>query len=187
MANFNKFLDQSLDASKLRLDALSQRAGEIETNLYGIQSTLSARRVADASGLEKDLRMEFAGRHIVFKSYAGLSNDEPFWLCEQLVEIAAKAGVNPENKCATEPIGAIPMTNLLIEAPNMEEGQLLTSILKKERVLNGWAVGRVTGWSVELLTNPELIVMVGVRPSIPLLPKRRVRNTIVPSKPKANP
>jgi hypothetical protein len=154
-----------------KLDTLSASADDLSNDLDGIQDTISARQVADEKGLEDDLRKDFKGRHIVFKSYAGLGDTEPFWLCEQLLEIAKKAEVEPVGKCATEPLGAVPVTHVRIDAPTIAEGQHLAMLLKKQKVLNGWSIARVPGFGVTLRGGiPDVAVMVGVRPSIPSYP-----------------
>lgn len=168
---------RELGASEENIASLSSQANEIGVYVNAIESTISARRVADDKGLENDLRADFKGSHIIFKSNAGLGDDEPFWLCSQLVEIAKKADVHPVNECATEPIGRFATTNLAIDAPTIEEAQHLAMVLKKQRVLNGWQVGRVPGWAVSLRGGLPLTVMVGVRPSVPFMPNADVLKT----------
>lgn len=166
--------DASKQAGKIRgrLTSLSSEAEDLGIDLDAMEATISARRVTDEKGLEEDLRREFKGRHIVFKSYAGLSSDEPFWLCSQLFQIATKAEVEPINRCATVPIPQIPATNISIDAPTIEEGQKLGMVLKKQRVDEGWRIGRVPGFLVMLHGGmPELAVLVGVRPSMPFFPQ----------------
>lgn len=166
--------EASKQAGKIkgRLTSLSSEADDLGIDLDAMEATISARRVTDEKGLEEDLRKEFKGRHIVFKSYAGLGSDEPFWLCSQLFQIATKAEVEPINRCATVPIPQVPATNISIDAPTIEEGQELGMVLKKQRVDEGWQIGRVPGFLVMLHGGmPELAVLVGVRPSIPFFPQ----------------
>ena len=169
--------DAVVKADKIagKLSTLSDEADDLGIDLDGIQATISARRVADEKGLEDDLRNGFRGRHIVFKSYMGLGSDEPFWLCEQLLDIAKKADVDPVDKCASEPLRQIPVTNIQIDAPTIEEGQRLSNVLKKQRVEDGWVIGRVPGFSVTLRGGiSELAVLVGVRPSVPMFPQLKM-------------
>lgn len=130
---------------------------------------LSARRVQDESGLENDLRKEFSGEHITFDSYVG--DEEAYWLCSQLVEIARKAGVDSKDECAAKQLSKrLPITDLHIDAPTIDEGQRLAMVLKKTK--------RVPGYFVGLNVAPEVTVTVGVKPSIPLFPmvKRTASN-----------
>lgn len=136
--------------------ANARREAEIAENV------ISARRVRDEQGLETDLAKEFKGKSIAFKSYAAISDDEPFWLCSQLVTIAKRAGVLAEDNCATEPIPQIPVVDLLITAPTHEEAFRLIRILKKPL--------RVPGIFVSSNEGPQLTVLVGVKEDFPLWP-----------------
>jgi hypothetical protein len=156
------------DGAKTKADAVGLEAGQAETKITEVDRRaddlayfLSARRVQDESGLESDLRKEFAGQHIAFDSYVG--DDEAYWLCWQLSEIARKAGVDSKDECASKQLlRQLPITDLHISAPTIEEGQRLSTVLKRPH--------RVPGLVVSLNVAPELIVTVGVKPSVPLFP-----------------
>jgi hypothetical protein len=124
---------------------------------------LSARRVRDEDGLKKDFEQKFKSKSIVFKSYAATTDgQESFWLCEQLEGIARKAGVNSQDKCATEQLPRLPSNDLLISAPTHDEAFRLGWILK--------GPGRVPGYSVGENEGPQLTVLIGIKESLPLWP-----------------
>ena len=164
--------------AKTKADAVGVEADQAQTKIAGVDRHadvlayfLSARRVQDESGLENDLRKEFRGEHITFDSYVG--DEEAYWLCSQLAEIARKAGVDSKDECAAKQLSnRLPITDLHISAPTIDEGQRLLMVLKKLK--------RVPGYSVGLHVAPEVTVTVGVKPSIPLFPmvKRTASKTI---------
>jgi hypothetical protein len=148
-------------ALKTQLGALSKRAEGIDKSLEGVEWAVSARRVQDVDGLTADLKKKFHGRRIVLKSYFG--NDDDFWLCSQLVDIARKAEMDPQNECSHEPKPSVPVTDMLVGAPTIEEAQSFSMVLKKPR--------RVPGVFVALHTDPVLTILVGVQPAVPLWPR----------------
>ena len=87
--------------------AANELAGQAQEKVRAVNKraeaiawVISARRVQDVDGLSNDLKKEFKGRRIVITSYFG--NEEGYWLCSQLVDIAQKAGMEEQDKCATE-------------------------------------------------------------------------------------
>ena len=143
------------DAQK-KAEALGKEADILEY-------VLSARRVQDEVGLENDLRKDFKGRHIAFRSYVG--DEEAFWLCSQLTDIANKAGVGlgPQFECGSEPLSYAPIADFLIKG-SREEAMLLSQILT--------GPGRVPGGIISLSEAPEITVLVGVKRSFLLWPKK---------------
>ncbi len=152
--------------AQIKVDAVGKRAEEIDTDLTAVDWIISARRVQDVDGLTSDLKREFRGRHIVLTSYTGLTSDESFWVCIQLVEIAKKAEVDGQNECANEPIRGVPETDLSIRGPNHDELEKLARILAKPK--------RVIGYFVGMSERPVLTILVGVRGSIPIWPPKRL-------------
>lgn len=150
-----------------KLDAVSKRAEGIDTGLTMVDWLISARRIRDVDGLTADLKREFKRRHIVITSYAGLTSDESFWLCSQLVKIAETADVDPQNECAEEPIRGVPVADLAILGPNHDESQKLAMILMQQP-------GRIIGHFVTTSEGPVLTILVGVRESIPIWPPKRL-------------
>lgn len=154
--------------AKIKADAVGVEADQAQTKIAGVDRRadvlayfLSARRVRDESGLESDLRKQFKGEHITFDSYVG--DEEAYWLCSQLVEIAGKAGVVAKDECAAKQLlTRLPITDLHISAPTDDEGMRLSMVLKKPE--------RVPGYGVGLNVAPEVTVTVGAKPSIPLFP-----------------
>lgn len=152
--------------AQIKVDAVAKRAEEIDTDLTAVDWIISARRIQDVDGLTSDLKREFRGRHMILTSYAGLSSDESFWLCSQLVEIAKNAEVDGENECANEPIRGVPVTDLSIRGPNHAELEKLSTILAKPRGIIGYFVG--------MSERPVLTILVGARGSIPTWPPKRL-------------
>jgi hypothetical protein len=162
-----------------KADIVGLEANEAERKIADVKKradvltwVLSARRVQDADGLEKDLREKFKGRHITFSSYVG--DEEPFWLCSQLADIAQNAGVVSTHRCATEPISGFPIADLHVVAPTIEEAMNLA------RVFEG--PNRVLGLGASLNIGDELKIFVGPKQSIPLLtkPKAADRKSVRP-------
>jgi hypothetical protein len=159
---------KAADGAKTKADAVGVEADQTQTKIAGVDRRadvlayfLSARRVQDESGLENDLRKEFRGEHIAFDSYVG--DEEAYWLCSQLARIAQKASVDSKDECATKQLSKrLPITDLHISAPTIDEGQRLSMVLKKPK--------RVPGYFVGLNVAPEVTVTVGVKPSTPLFP-----------------
>jgi hypothetical protein len=111
--------------------------------------------------LERGTLNPFSGGHITFDSYVG--DEEAYWLCSQLAEIALKAGVESKDECAEKRLSTrLPITDLHISAPTIDEGQRLSMVLKKTRCVPGYFVG--------FNAAPEVTVTVGAKPSIPLFP-----------------
>lgn len=153
----------SADAADAALSRVQKQVSGVEKEADAVEFAVSARLVQDVDGLTADLRNGFKGQLVVFKSYSG--NEEGFWLCSQLVDVARKAELNAQDMCATEQIRNIPTTDLLITAPTIEEAQKLSTPLKKPR--------RVTGYFVSLNEGPIRTVFVGIKPMMPLwLPDR---------------
>jgi hypothetical protein len=162
----------------LKADAVSKKVGQINAALSEAEFIISARRIQDENGLESDLAKGFKGRYIVFESYMG--DEEAYWLCAQLLGIAQKAGVNAKDECATRPLlKQLPITDLHISAPTFDEAKRLSMILKK--------TGRVPGYFVGLNEAPEVTVTIGVKPSVPLWPKKAQQNDKPTSKASAEP
>lgn len=128
-----------------------------------IESIISARRVQDVDDLTSDLRNGFKQERVIFKSYIG--DEEAFWLCVQLVSIAEKAEMDAQGECATEVVKGIPVTNLLITAPSIDEAFRFSMPFKRP--------GRVPGYGVGLREGPILTVLIGARPSIPMWPPQK--------------
>lgn len=142
------------DKAETRIAVLDKRADVLA-------SVLSARRVQDEAGLGSDLKENFKGRSIAFDSYIG--DEEAYWLCSQLESIAQKAGVDAKDECATRRLSKqLPMTDLHIGAPSIDEARRLSMVLKRP--------GRVPGYFVGFNVEPEITVTVGVKPSTPLYP-----------------
>ena len=146
--------------------ALAKQAEEIDADFGRMQWIISARRVRDVDGLTTDLKNGFKGQRVVLRSYIG--SQEAFWLCRQLVEIAKNAEMNPQDECATQQITRVPVTDLLISAPSHEEAEKFAWPLKKP--------GRVAGYLVEMNEGPVLTVLVGVKPSFPVWPRKGARS-----------
>jgi hypothetical protein len=151
-----------------RAEAVGKEADEAETRIAALDKradvladVLSARRIRDEIGLGNDLSKEFQGRSVAFDSYIG--DEEAYWLCSQLENIAQKAGVDAKDECATKRLSKqLPIVDLHISAPSIDEAQRLSLVLKRP--------GRVPGIFVGFNVEPEIIVTVGVKPSIPLYP-----------------
>jgi hypothetical protein len=142
------------DEAETRIAALNKRADVLAY-------VLSARRVRDEVGLGRDLNKEFKGRSIAFDSYIG--DEEAFWLCSQLENVAQKAGVHAKDECATKRLSKqLPIVDLHISAPSIGEAQHLSMVLKRP--------GRVPGYFVGINVEPEITVTVGVKPTTPLDP-----------------
>lgn len=166
---------ETADAAKLEADKAQTKIAGVDRRANVLAYFLSARRVQDESGLENDLRKEFGGEHIAFDSYVG--DEEAYWLCAQLVEISKKAGVDSKDECATKQLSRqLPITDLHISAPTIDEGQRLSMILKKPK--------RVPGYFVGLNVAPEVTVTVGVKPSIPLFPMVKKAKSSKSAKPR---
>ena len=153
--------NDAADKAQEKTGAVAKRAEEIDKSLEYMQWLNSARRVQDVDGLSDDLKKEFKGRRIVLRSYFG--NEEGFWLCSQLVDTARKAGMDVQDECANEQLKAVPVTDLLIRAPSIEEAESLSMILK--------GPGRIPGLFVGLSEGPVLTILVGVKPSFPIWPR----------------
>lgn len=160
--------------AKRDTDAVSRKAKEIDADLDAVRLAVSSRSIQDTEGLKKDLAREYKGRLIAFKSYAGDSDNESFALCITLMALSQEAGVNTRNGCATEPRTSVLQTDLEIMATSTAAAGRLGDILKKPR--------RVSGFSITLRAyeGPEMIVLVGAKPRLPLWPK-----TVVKKPPKA--
>ena len=159
---------KTADGAKIKADAVGVEADQAQIKIAGVDRRadvlayfLSARRVQDESGLESDLRKEYRGEHITFDSYVG--DEEAYWLCSKLVGIAQKAGVDFKDECAAKQLSTrLPITDLHISAPTIDEGQRLSMVFKKPN--------RVPGLFVGLNVAPEVTVTIGAKPSIPLFP-----------------
>lgn len=157
----------SARAGKAQSDvsATEREAKELDKDLDAVRWVVSARRIQDEDGLEQDLR-QFKGIPIVFDSYVG--DEEAYWLCAQLANIAHKAGVESKDECAMKLLSKdLPITDLHISAPTTEEALRLSMLLKKP--------GRVPGIFVGINQAPEITVTVGVKPSVPMWPKTTPR------------
>jgi len=66
---------------------------KIDADLAQTEWIISARRVQDVDGLTTDLKNGFKRPGVVLRSYIG--DEEGFWLCTQLVDIAKKQGWTP--------------------------------------------------------------------------------------------
>jgi hypothetical protein len=146
------------------VNVIGKRAKLIDADLTTVQWLISARRIQDVDGAVADLRNGFHGRDIILKSYSG--DVEGYWLCEQLVDIAKKAEMRPQDICANELMRGVPVTDLLVGAPSIEEAQKLSVPLKKPR--------RVEGYFAGLQESPALSVLVGVKQSFPIWPPKRL-------------
>lgn len=151
------------DESKRKIVDVNKRAGVLTY-------MLSARRVNDEKGLENDLKAGFVGAHITFDSYVG--DQEAYLLCAQLARIALKAGVEATDACATRHVSRIPISDLHVDAPTLDEAERLSGVLMKP--------GRVLGRFVGFNFTPAIVVTVGVKAPVPLL-------TPMPKPPKRNP
>lgn len=155
-----KTAHEEADAARVEADAVSAKAGQINASLAMVQWGLGARHILNEPGLENDLEREFKGKIVVFTSY--VQDEEAFSLCKQLVSYAGKpeVGVIAEDECAAEPLPPyLPITNLRITAPSIEEAQRLGMIIKR---------AGVAGWVVNLGLTPEITVLVGREAAIPL-------------------
>ncbi len=153
--------NDSAIAASGAVDQAQRKIADVNKRADALAYFLSARRVEDESGLENDLRTEYAGKRISFDSYVG--DEEAYWLCSQLAAIAGKAGVDSKDECATKPLEKlVPLTDLHIGAPTIQEAQRLSMVLKKQM--------RVPGHVVTLDVETGLTVTVGVKPSVPLYP-----------------
>jgi hypothetical protein len=151
---------QSAKAAHEQLGAVSKDADAIKAELTMAQWALGARHVVDQADLENGLRKEFKGRRIVFKSY--VLDDEAFLLCRQYVSAATKpeVGVIVADECADEALPLhLPVSDLRITAPTIDEAQRLGMILKRPGV---------SGWVINLGLSPKITVLVGRHASIPL-------------------
>jgi hypothetical protein len=155
-------VSKEADQAEAKVTSVTKRAGEIEKQLDTVEYVLSARRVQDEDGLVNELRREYKGRDIALRSYSG--DEEAFWLCDQLTRIAEKALLNAKFECGAEPLPRIPMADIQIKAPSIEEAQRLSHFLKKPM--------RVPGIFVDLGIAPELTVLIGVKKSYPLWPTK---------------
>lgn len=119
------------DAATSRVAMVSTKAAQIDGHLTWVEYILSARFVQDEDGLRDELKKDFKESHIAFRSYFG--DEEAFWLCRQLAQIADKAGVEPRFECGMEPPVMVPITGLSIKAPTIEETEHLGMILVRPR------------------------------------------------------
>ena len=167
---------QKANAAGAETDALSKRAKRINQELTMAQWALGARHVSDESGLENGLNKEFKGKLIIFKSY--VQDEEAFLLCRQFVSAAAKreVGVIAVDECADEPLPPhLPVSDLRITAPTIDEAMRLAGILKRPGV---------SGWVVNLGVSQEITVLAGRQASIPLFwpsPKKKAPATQAPN------
>lgn len=147
------------DAVGLKVSAVSNKAEQIDIHLTGVEYALSARFVQDEDGLRDELRKDFKESHIAFRSYA--EDGEAFWLCSQLAQIAEKAGVEPKFECGMEPPAMVPVSDLSVKAPTIDEAQHLGMILVRP--------GRVAlpGHAINSGIGP-LTVFVGTKASVRL-------------------
>jgi hypothetical protein len=160
----------ALRMAQSKLDAVSQQA---EVLAY----ILSARRVQDVDGLKADLEKGFKETRIAFDSYVG--DTESFWLCSQLVDVAKGVVMESKDECATRPMERVPITDLYVSAPSIDEAMRLSRILKKPR--------RVPGIFIGLKVAPEVIVTVGLKASMPLFPETKQASKAATSNTKAKP
>jgi hypothetical protein len=155
-----KTAHEEADAARMEADAVSTEAKQISASLSMVQWGLGARHVLNEAGLENDLGREFRGKLIVFTSY--VQDDEAFVLCKQLASAAARPGVGviTEDECADEPLRPhLPVTDLRITAPTIDEAERLGMIIKR---------AGVAGWVVNVGQTPEITVLVGHQAAIPL-------------------
>jgi hypothetical protein len=115
-------------------------------------------------GLTNDLRKKYKGQKIILKSYIG--DEEAFWLCSQLWDIAKKAEMDPQYGCANEPLTRnLPVVDIQVLAPTIPEAEALSWPLK--------GPGRIPGYFVDLNTSPVLAILVGVKRSLPIWPPQK--------------
>lgn len=150
-----------LDKAEKKLGVITQRADEIDRGLENTKWMISRMFVQDLNGLAGELKNQFKGRQIVLKSYSG--DESAYWTCEQLVDIAHKAEMNPQDRCASEPVPNVPVVDILVGAPSLQEAERVSSLLTKP--------GRLAVLSVSLnQTAPVLSVMVGKKRSFVVWP-----------------
>lgn len=143
------------DAAQLKIAGVQGRAGEIDKQLTWVKLTQSSRYVEDEDGLKNDLRKDFKGSHIAFRSYIG--DSEASLACDQLIQIAINAEVEPKDECGMEPLSRHPIIDLVIKGPDPDEVMRLTETLKKS--------GRISGIQVNTGKAPSLTVFVAARRS----------------------
>jgi hypothetical protein len=143
------------DAAQLKIAGVQSRAEEIDQQLAWVKLTQSSRYVTDEDGLKNDLRKDFKGSHIAFRSYIG--DPEAGLACDQLVQIALKAEVGPKDECGMEPLSRHPIIDLVIKGPDPDEVMRLTQTLKRS--------GRISGIQVNTGNAPSLTVFVAAKRS----------------------
>jgi hypothetical protein len=149
----------SANAASISAGDAQEKAKAAKKEADTIEFVFSARHVEDVEGLKDDLNKEFKESHLVFTSYW---DDEALPLCNQLVDIAKKAEVDPVDKCGEEPFipGRAPEEDLVIEAPvpGIETFRRITDVFVGR--------GRVQGPIASIIgfrQSPQLGILVGLQ------------------------
>jgi hypothetical protein len=134
-----------------QVEAVAQRAGDIDADLARTQILLSARHVQNRDVLAEKVKQEFKAKDIVLSSYIG--DQEGWGLCTDLLSVAIAAEMKPVNECGLGPFTAPLTSPLKISGPDIDETVKLADLLLR--------IGRIGGWSA--MKSPVLTIFVGAK------------------------
>jgi len=128
--NVSKAATDAAEKAQEKVEAVAEHADDIDRAVWQTQYWLNSLHVTEKGSLIKALK-KFKGQKIDFVSYVGDPGGDIF--CNELLNAAYSAGVDPTNRCGIEPAVApragIIQMGLLVAGPDISETKELGSIL----------------------------------------------------------